>query len=691
MVVLSQVRKRNGQLVPFEQEKIALAVRAAMKEVKRHDKSEKVTDDIVAFLNKHFKRIVPTVEDIQDVVEDVLIQHKMHDVAKAYILYRAKREELRDLKYSFGVRDDLKLTLNAITVLQKRYLRRDEKGTIIETPEQMFRRIARHVASAEKKAGQKKWEDVFFHMLKDLDFVPNTPCLVNAGTRLNQLCACFVLPVEDSIEKIFDTFKNSAVIFQSGGGVGYSFSRLRASGSIVSSTNRTASGPVSFMEVFDKGADVIKQGGVRRGALMGVLRVDHPDIFTFMTEKAKGKLTNFNISVGATDEFMHAVIDNKNYWLTDHKGQKVQKTNARDVFDFICGNAWECGDPGMLFLDEINRRHPLRKMGEMEATNPCGEANLLPNEACCLGSINLSHMAGNGHIEWAKLAKTVRESVRFLDNVLIVTTFPLKAIEEISLGNRKIGLGIMGWADLLVILGIKYDSHNALTLAKEVIRFIRKHAEEESEKLAKERGQFPNFKLSNLKKKRRNATILSIAPTGSISIIAGCSSGIEPLFGVAYVRNVLGGMQLFEVNPQFEKIARYRGFYSKELMMTIAQQGSIQNIKEIPKDIRDIFMTSMDIPLEWHIRMQAAFQSEVDNAVSKTINMPTDATIGDVKRAYMLAWKLKCKGITIYRYGSKAEQVLYLGEHLKKAKLGEQHTRVDLEYSGGDICRTCVY
>lgn len=689
--MVSTVRKRSGELVTFDREKIRFAIRNAMKDVAHKDESARITDEVVDFIAKKFVKITPMVEDIQDIVEDVLIKNNMHEVAKAYILYRAKHAEIRELKHYFGVQDDLKLTLNAITVLQKRYLLRDATGKIIETPEQMFRRVAMAVASAEKKADQKKWEEEFFSIMKNLDFVPNTPCIVNAGTRLGQLMACFVLPVNDSIDEIFDTVKNSAIIFQTGGGVGYSFSKLRAAGSMVGSTHRTASGPVSFMEVFDKGADVIKQGGVRRGALMGVLRVDHPDIFAFITEKAKGKLTNFNVSVGVTDAFMHAVVNNAEYWLIDHEGKKVRKVNARDVFEFLCGNAWECGDPGMLFLDEINRKHPLSKMGEISATNPCGEIPLLPDEACVLGSINLKHHVINNHVDWPKLAKAVHTGVRFLDNLLTVNKYPLKAIEEICKANRKIGLGIMGWADMLITMNIKYDSEEALHLAKELMRFVRKNAEEESERLAREKGAFPNLKHSTLKKKRRNATVLTVAPTGSISIIAGCSSGIEPLFGVAYVRNVLSGMQLFEVNEYFETISRYKGFYSKELMLKIAREGTVQGFKEIPKEVRDLFVTSMDIPLEWHVKMQAAFQSEVDNAVSKTINMPTDATIGDVKRAYMLAWKMKCKGITIYRYGSKEEQVLYLGEHLKKAKLGEQHTKVDLEYSGGDICRTCIY
>ena len=689
--MVSQVRKRSGELVSFDKEKIRKAVQAAMLATQHRDQSALITEQVIKFLEEQYKTVTPTVEDIQDVVEDTLIRNAMPDVAKAYILYRQKHKEIREIKHYFGVRDRLKLSLNAITVLQKRYLRRDEKGNIIETPEQMFRRIAKHIASAEKKTEQKKWEEEFYGMMSSLDFLPNTPCIVNAGTRLNQLAACFVLPIEDSIEGIFETVKNSAIIFQSGGGVGYSFSKLRAEGSMVMSTHRTASGPVSFMEVFDKGADVIKQGGVRRGALMGVLRVDHPDIFKFITEKAKGELTNFNVSVGVTDDFMRAVIHNKDYWLVDHNGKNVRKVNAREVFEWICGNAWECGDPGMLFLDEINRKHTLRKLGEISATNPCSEQPLFPNEECVLGSINLSHMIHQNTVDWPKLAKTVRLGVRFLDDMVTVNRYPMKGIEDMCHNNRKIGLGIMGWADMLLALGVKYDSEEALALAKKTMTFIRTNAEEESERLAKEKGAFPNFKHSTLKKKRRNSTLLTVAPTGSISIIAGCSSGIEPLFGVAFVRNVLSGMQLFEVNKLFEQYARYKGFYSKELMMKIAQQGTLQGLHDVPKDIKELFVTAMDIPLEWHIKMQAVFQSDVDSAVSKTINMPTDATIGDVKRAYMLAWKMKCKGITIYRYGSKAEQVLYLGEHLKKAKLGEQHTRVDLEYSGGDICRTCIY
>ncbi|MBI5797865.1 adenosylcobalamin-dependent ribonucleoside-diphosphate reductase [Candidatus Woesearchaeota archaeon] len=684
--MLSQVRKRNGALAKFDREKIRLAISAALQEVQRPDESLSLMREVLGKLGKQFTKVIPSVEDIQDYVEEVFVTHDMHDAAKAYILYRNKHEDIREIKNYFGVQDDLKLSLNAITVLQKRYLRRDSSGKIIETPEQLFSRVAKHVASAEKK-DKAKWEKEFFTLMKELDFLPNTPCLVNAGTKMGQLFACFVLPVPDSIEGIFETVKNSAVIFQTGGGVGYSFSGLRHEGSMVSSTHHRASGPVSFMEVFDKGAEVIKQGGVRRAALMGVLRVDHPDIFHFIGEKSKGSLSNFNVSVGVTGAFMWAVIHNKNYWLKDHEGNRVQEINARDVFDFLCGHAWECGDPGMLFLDEINKKHSLKKLGKIEATNPCGEVLLLPNEACVLGSINLSHMVEHGHVQWAKLAKSTELGVRFLDNLITLNAYPLPEIKNICEKNRKIGLGVMGWADMLIALGVRYDSDKAMALAKEIIHFIRKHAELSSEKLGREKGVFGNYKKSSLKRKKRNATVLSIAPTGSISIIAGCSSGIEPLFGVSYVRNVLSGTQLFEVHTQFEHMARYKGFYSKELMMKIAERGTVQGLKEVPSSVQELFKTSLDIPLEGHVKMQAAFQEGVDNAVSKTINLPNNATIGDVKRAYMLAWKSKCKGITIYRYGSKPEQVLYLGEESK----GKRHMQVDMEHSGGCIGGQCSF
>ncbi len=1017
--MFSYVKKRGGEFERFHNEKIHQSIKKAMHAAGHHDVSTDIEKKVLTALSKAPK-ISPSTYYIHNLIEEILLEEGLKTVAKHYSLYKTKEHHREDvLKHYFGKQEHLDLSPNAVCVLQKRYLRRDTKGNIAESPDQLFTRVAKHIASAEKRKDQLKWEEIFYHSLKHLDFLPNTPCLVNAGTPLGQMAACFVLDVPDSLEGIYESLKQSALIFQSGAGVGYSFSNLRHEGSIIHSTGRPASGPVSFMKVFDSSCEAIKQGGIRRGANMGVLRVDHPDIFEFITEKSRGGLQNFNVSVSVTDEFMKAVIHNKEYWLQDHSGKKTHNMNAREVFDFLCGHTWECGDPGLLFIDEINRKHPLRKLGKIETSNPCGEAMLLENESCTLGSVNLAHMVHGEKIDWPKLAKTVALGVRFLDNVVTLNKYPTKDIEAMCLANRKIGLGVMGWADMLLSLKIKYDSEKALHLAKEIMKFIRKHAEETSEKLAKEKGAFPNYKKSTLKKQRRNATVLSIAPTGSISLIASCvvgetlihtidgkkkikdlvgtepyvyssgkdsieikkaysirktrdkaeiwkikfdtddeliltpdhlimlsdgnwkrtdelkigesirafekhihvhkktglatftlymtnlprkyehiaileakigrklnkneivhhidenrlnnkrdnlqlmtnieharlhskdtivnwskknkgktlieifgeekaaqininkslkmkgennwkygarlsseekqlisertkeamarpevrkrfleavekrsnneiwlnkirdrnrrdfsgkvpwnkglnkdtdervkkygekiskvkthnknhkvisigfygyedvynmevedtknyvangvivhncSSGIEPLFAVSYVREAFGGVNLFEFNQQFEQSARYRGFYSSGLLQKIAKRGSVQGMKEVPKDIQTLFVTALDIPLEWHVKMQAAFQTEVDNAVSKTINLPQDASIGDVKRAYMLAWKEKCKGITVYRYGSKEKQVLYLGEHLQ-----EEHTKVHAEYSGGCIGRECHF
>lgn len=681
--MFSHVKKRDGEFERFEVDKLQTSLSRAMKDAGVKDSSASILQKVLVQLQKHPK-ISPSTEHIRKLVEEILLEEKLPSVAKAYIFHTQRSAE-SELQHYFGKQQEMHLNRNALTVLQKRYLRRDSSGKIIENAEQLFRRVAKHIASAEEKKKQLHWEETFYQTLHALDFLPNTPCLVNAGTKLN-LAGCYVLDVPDSLDGIYEALKTSAMIFQSGGGVGYSFSSLRAEGSVIASTGRASSGPVSFMEVFDRSCETMKEGNIRRGANMGVLRIDHPDIFTFMTEKAKGRLQNFNVSVAVTDEFMKAVIHNREYYLHDHKGRKTQKLSAREVFDFLCGQAWECGDPGLLFIDEINRKHPLQRLGKIEASNPCGEAVLLGNESCILGSINLAHMVHHEKIDWPTLAKTVDIAVRFLDNVVTVNNYPTQEIKDMCLANRKIGLGVMGWADMLLALHTKYDSEKALDLAKELMSFIRKHAEEVSERLAKEKGEFPHWKKSSVRKKRRNATVLSIAPTGSISLIAGVSSGIEPLFALSYIREALGGVKLFEYTQQLEDVARYRGFYSASLMEKIAKKGSVQGMKEIPKDVQELFVTALDIPLEWHVKMQAVFQSEVDSAVSKTINLQQSATIGDVKRAYMLAWKEKCKGITVYRYGSKEKQVLYLGEHLQ-----EEHTQVHSEYSGGCIGRECHF
>ena len=561
----------------------------------------------------------------------------------------------------------LKLTKNALKVLEKRYLRKDENGKVIETPEQMFRRVASNIAKADEKYGGdvKKAEKEFYDMMVNLYFLPNSPTLMNAGTSIQQLSACFVLPVEDSMDKIFETLKHTALIHQSGGGTGFSFSRIRPKGDIVRSTGGIASGPVSFMKVFNSATDVIKQGGRRRGANMGILRVDHPDILEFITCKEDPKeLTNFNISVAVTDEFMEKVKKGEDYELINPRtGKAVKKLNAKEVFDKIVEEAWKTGEPGLIFIDEINRHNPIPHIGQIEATNPCGEQPLLPYESCNLGSINLSKFVKNGEIDWKKLKEITWKAVHFLDNVIDMNKYPIPEIKKMTLANRKIGLGVMGFADMLIQLNIPYDSNEALELAEKIMSFIQKEARQASVELGKERGSFPNFKGSIYDGKypaMRNATVTTIAPTGSISIIAGCSSGIEPLFAIAFVRNVLDEEdRLYEINPYFEKIAKEMGFYSEELLQKIADNnGSVQGLEEVPIEVQRIFVTALDISPEWHVRMQAAFQKYVDNATSKTINLRQDATIEDVRKAYMLAYELKCKGITVYRYGSRPQQVI---------------------------------
>ncbi len=564
-----------------------------------------------------------------------------------------------------------KFSENAMRVLEKRYLRTDEQGRVIETPEEMFRRVAQNIASAEE-ADVAAWEEEFYRVMANLEFLPNSPTLMNAGRELQQLSACFVLPIYDSMESIFDAIKHTALIHKSGGGTGFSFSRLRPAGDMVGSTGKVASGPVSFMKAFDAATDVIKQGGMRRGANMAILNVDHPDIEKFITAKEDGNtLTNFNLSVAATDDFMSAVEDGAEYNLINPRDKAVQgKLNAKEVFDRIVDLAWRTGDPGLVFLDRINHANPTPKLGAIESTNPCGEQPLLPYESCNLGSINLSRMVCDGkpEIDHDKLAETVRIAVRFLDNVIDKNRFPLPQIEEMTKKTRKIGLGVMGFADMLIKLGIPYDSEEALEVAEKIMEFIGRRATDASEELAKERGVFPAFEDSvyaGSKLKVRNATRTTIAPTGSLSIIAGCSSGIEPLFALSYMRNILDGDELVEVNQYFEEVAKKEGFYSEELMGELASRGSLRGMEGIPEWVQRLFITAHDISPEWHIKMQAAFQSSTNNAVSKTINFPHSATREDVAQAYMLAYKEDCKGITIYRDRSKDKQVLSVAKDEK--------------------------
>ncbi len=568
-----------------------------------------------------------------------------------------------------------KLTKNALKVLEKRYLLKDENGKVIESPDQMFRRVAHDIALADEKYGEdaKKTEKEFYEIMSKLLFIPNSPTLMNAGTTIQQLSACFVIPVEDSMKSIFEAVKNTALIHQSGGGTGFSFSRIRPKGDIVKSTGGVASGPISFMRVFNAATDVIKQGGRRRGANMGILHVTHPDILEFIKCKDDPKeLTNFNISVAVSDEFMEKVEKGEDYELINPRTKKpVGKLNAKEVFDMITEHAWRSGEPGIIFLDEINRYNPTPHVGMIESTNPCGEQPLLPYESCNLGSINLSKFVKDGDIDWDALKDVVWKAVHFLDNVIDRNKYPIPQIKKMTLANRKIGLGVMGFADLLIQLRIPYNSEEALQMAEKIMKFIQHEGRMASVELGKRRGSFPNFKGSIWDGKypaMRNATVTTIAPTGSISIIAGCSSGIEPLFAISFMRNVLDkGDRLYEVNPYFEKIAKELGFYSDELMKKIAENnGSVQGIEEVPVEWQRIFVTALDIDPEWHVRMQAAFQKYTDNATSKTINLREDATVDDVRNAYMLAYKLKCKGITVYRYGSRPEQVLVVKEEEKQ-------------------------
>lgn len=694
MPKIIQIRKKDGSIVPFEAQKLEKSLENALisGRAKNGKQGKKLAAQVIDTLEKHMpKGILPTVKDVQDVILEVLKRTKLPEVAKAYVQHRKVHKEAVGFRTVYGVRDDLGMSTNAIIVLAKRYLLRNEQGAIIETPARLFRRVSKTLATIEAMYGKsvKKAEEEFYELMASFSFLPNTPTLMNAGTPLGQLSACFALPVEDDLRSIFHTLENAVLIHQSGGGTGFSFGRLRPKGDMVRSTQGVASGPLSFLTIYDKATEVIKQGGKRRGANMGIMPVDHPDIEEFINAKRKpGMLENFNVSVAITDRFMDAVAKDQDFELINPRNKRpTKRVRAKDLWNQMVNAAWECGDPGIIFIDEINRKQPTPQVGTIESTNPCGEVPLLPYEPCNLGSINLARMVKNGKLNWEKLKQTVRAATHFLDNVIDANKWPMPEIEQIAKANRKIGLGVMGWAECLARCGIRYDSDKAIEFAEKVAKFIEDESTKRSVELGQERGSFPNLPRSIYAKKfkfLRNATRTTIAPTGTISIIANATSGIEPFFAISFVRDVMGGTRLLEVNPYFEEVAKERGFFTKQLMARIAKSGSIQNVPGIPADVKRVFVTSFDIKPEWHVKHQAAWQRFTDNAVSKTVNLPNTAKQQDIEKIYQLAHKLACKGITIYRYGSKRGQVLSFA-----GKAPFEHVTVEEEFAGGcpsDVC-----
>lgn len=669
-----KITKRDGREVKFEVAKIARAIeKAGVQTGEFGSKEAGRLADIVEALVKKAVRGVPNVEQVQDTVEQVIMAGGHYQTAKAYILYREKQSKERRVERLIGVKDDLDLGPNQLKVLENRYLLKDADGKVIETPSELFRRVAKNLAVVEKKEKRKQVEEDFYQVMSRLEFLPAGRTLNNAGTPQSQLANCFVLPVEDSMEGIFDAVKWTALVHQTGGGTGFNFSKLRPKGDVVSkSSGGMATGPVSFMKVFDIATRQVMQGGKKRGANMGILNVDHPDILDFITCKGEaGEIENFNISVGVTDEFMRAVERDADWELKNPRtGEVVQQLKAKSLMRELVSYAWRTGDPGLIFLDPINRNNPLiEKFGPIDATNPCGEQPLHPFDACNLGSINLAKFVRGGKIDYDRLEHVVQTGVRMLDNVIDACRYPLPQITETVRQNRRIGLGVMGFSDMLYQMRVPYDSEAGVKLAGKIAKFIQDTSWGTSERLAKEKGEFPRWKESNFKKKVRNVAITTIAPTGSISMLADCSSGIEPVFALAYTKNVVEEAGLAYLNRYFEQELAQAGWADGDpehkvrdrIVREVAQAGSVAHISGVPEEVQSVYRTAHDIAPEWHVKMQAAWQKYTDNAVSKTINFPNSATMDEVEAAYMMAWILKCKGITIYRDGSKEVQILSVG------------------------------
>ncbi len=716
--LIPNIKKRNGAIVPFNQDKVTIAIAKAIHATGKDNETAalKISDKVIERLSQEKlttpENSIPTVEHIQDVVEEEMMRAGETKAAKAYILYRQKRTEEREVKYTMlGMNVDTKVGINQLRVLKERYLLKDENGKVKETPEQLWKRVAGNIAQAELQYGGtdedvQHWTNKFAVLMENMEFMPNTPTLMNAGTDIQQLSACFVLPVEDSIEGIYETMKHQALIHQSGGGTGFSFSRLRPKGSLVRSTKGVATGPIGFMSVYNASTEVIKQGGKRRGANMGILRVDHPDIHEFIHCKDDiTKINNFNISVALTEKFIEAAEKGEEFELIDpHNKQVVRRENAKLLFDELVTSAWKSGDPGIVFIDRINRDNTIPHIYEIEATNPCGEQPLGPYDSCNLGSINLAkYLTNENQVDWPRLRETIRTVTRFLDNTIDMNKYVIPQIERMNKGNRRIGLGVMGWADMLFKLGIPYNSEEGCEFAEKMAKFIRDEADAMSQELGREKGTFPHIKGSTYDTPEgptfRNCARITIAPTGTISMIADCSSGVEPLFAISFVKRVMDGQELLYVNEIFKEAAIKRGVYSEELMEKIAREGTAAHCEEIPEDLRQTFVCAHDISPYWHIRMQAAWQKYTDNAISKTVNFSHTASVDDVREVYTLAYKLGCKGVTIYRDGSKGfeNQVLNLNVEGKSNKQVEddfkakvmQATKHDLSKGETKKCTKC--
>jgi len=693
----TRLRKRDGVVVAFDPARIQAAVSNAACEVGQDGPkiAASITEDVVTELGRRFVRRPPGVEDVQDTVERALMAADLVDVARAYVVYRRRRAELRNAKEILGVRDELKLGMGAVAVLKERYLRKDAHGQPVESTGEMMDRAAAHVAQAEEQFRARsapRSAEEFAAAMRRLEFLPNSPTLMNAGTTLGLLSGCVVLPLEDSLASIFETLGHAALVHQAGGGTGYSLSRLRPRGDPVAGSERTASGPVSFLPIFDAAAGIVSEGGRRRGASMAVLDVSHPDIVEFIQAKqAAGALEHFNTSVGVTDRFMRAVQRGGEHQLVSPRtGKVVGSLAATELFTRICAAAWQGGDPGLLFLDRINRDNPLPSLGRIDATNPCGEVPLLPYESCNLGSLNLARFVEAAKVDYARLGPAVALAVRFLDDVIDVSRYPFAELEGPAHATRKVGLGVMGLAEMLATLDIPYGSQAAVRLASRVMAFIKGEARKASAGLACERGPFPLYQQSVFARRGvaplRNAQLTSVAPTGTISLIARTTSGIEPMFALSYVRHVLG-REFPETNALFERVARRRGFYSDRLMAEVDRSGTCQQ-PQVPADVRAAFVTALEIPPSWHLRMQAAIQRHVDAAVAKTINLPSEATVADVSAIYLAAWQARVKGITVYRYGARPGQVLSLAapQGAPGAAVGIADT-----YSGGCAGHACEF